>query len=299
MTHLIQTIEQKDKLTHKPWKIILWPTALPSTTIQQASEWTQNFLSLSFYCRAIKRGLCLSISRFSGTPVWDFMGGKSCKSTAGAPEGQTKASWITKNPLFKDESAAENSECIMVFVASEDMISPNLIWFYIWEQSSNTQRCSSDSPWINTFIFVSSKVILASGYYAAFRVTLVAKALEGTYDGAVHITTDYEVVILSVRLSKIYPIEIWRLMIVLFLSPQILTIPVKALIAVGTLNSSPKHIVLPPSFPVSVARRGFTPAEDETECCMQSSVLSCWSPQVLLLLTRLCMCGVFFFCRGK
>lgn len=36
-------------------------------------------------------------------------------------------------------------------------------------------------------------MILASGYYAAFRVTLVAKALEGTYDGAVHITTDYEV----------------------------------------------------------------------------------------------------------
>ncbi|KAK7889156.1 hypothetical protein WMY93_024716 [Mugilogobius chulae] len=33
---------------------------------------------------------------------------------------------------------------------------------------------------------------LASGYYAVFRVTLVAKALEGTYDGAVHITTDYE-----------------------------------------------------------------------------------------------------------
>lgn len=36
-------------------------------------------------------------------------------------------------------------------------------------------------------------MILASGYYAAFRVTLVAKALEGTYDGAIHITTDYEV----------------------------------------------------------------------------------------------------------
>lgn len=42
-------------------------------------------------------------------------------------------------------------------------------------------------------IFFSLKVILASGYYAAFRVTLVAKALEGLYDGAIHITTDYEV----------------------------------------------------------------------------------------------------------
>ncbi|XP_043984780.1 transmembrane protein 131 isoform X1 [Gambusia affinis] len=72
-------------------------------------------------------------------------------------------------------------------------------------------------------------VILASGYYAAFRVTLVAKALEGVYDGAIHITTDYE----------------------------ILTIPVKALIAVGTLNSSPRHIVLPPSFPGKVVHQSF------------------------------------------
>lgn len=36
-------------------------------------------------------------------------------------------------------------------------------------------------------------MILTSGYYAAFRVTLVAKELEGLYDGAVHITTDFEV----------------------------------------------------------------------------------------------------------
>ncbi|XP_062251484.1 transmembrane protein 131 [Platichthys flesus] len=73
-------------------------------------------------------------------------------------------------------------------------------------------------------------VILASGYYAAFRVTLVAKALEGTYDGAIHITTDYE----------------------------ILTIPVKALIAVGTLNSSPNHIILPASFPGKVVHQSFS-----------------------------------------
>ncbi|XP_067369702.1 transmembrane protein 131 isoform X3 [Channa argus] len=72
-------------------------------------------------------------------------------------------------------------------------------------------------------------VILASGYYAAFRVTLVAKALEGLYDGAIHITTDYE----------------------------ILTIPVKAIIAVGTLISSPKNIILPPSFPGKVVHQSF------------------------------------------
>lgn len=37
--------------------------------------------------------------------------------------------------------------------------------------------------------------------------------------------------------------------------PQILTIPVKAVIAVGTLSSSPKHIVLPQSFPVSQKKK--------------------------------------------
>lgn len=37
-------------------------------------------------------------------------------------------------------------------------------------------------------------------------------------------------------------------------SRQILTIPVKAVIAVGTLSSAPKHIVLPPSFPVRSRR---------------------------------------------
>lgn len=46
-------------------------------------------------------------------------------------------------------------------------------------------------------LYCPLKVILASGYYAAFKVTLVAKALEGLYDGAIHITTDYEVGILS------------------------------------------------------------------------------------------------------
>uniref|UniRef100_A0A8C2IF43 Transmembrane protein 131 n=1 Tax=Cyprinus carpio TaxID=7962 RepID=A0A8C2IF43_CYPCA len=82
----------------------------------------------------------------------------------------------------------------------------------------------------NTSAAQYKTVILASGYYAAFKVTLVAKALEGIYDGAVHITTDYE----------------------------ILTIPVKALIAVGTLSCSPKQIILPPSFPGKVVHQGFS-----------------------------------------
>uniref|UniRef100_UPI0037E8E96E transmembrane protein 131 isoform X1 n=1 Tax=Semicossyphus pulcher TaxID=241346 RepID=UPI0037E8E96E len=82
----------------------------------------------------------------------------------------------------------------------------------------------------NTSASLHKTVILASGYYAVFRVTLVAKALEGTYDGAIHLTTDYE----------------------------ILTIPVKALIAVGTLNSSPKHIILPSSFPGKIVHQSFS-----------------------------------------
>ncbi|XP_029905058.1 transmembrane protein 131 isoform X2 [Myripristis murdjan] len=98
------------------------------------------------------------------------------------------------------------------------------------EKGNRTVAMSRIRELQNTSASHHKTVILASGYYAAFRVTLVAKALEGTYDGAVHITTDYE----------------------------ILTIPVKALIAVGTLNSSPKHITLPPSFPGKVVHQSFS-----------------------------------------
>lgn len=98
------------------------------------------------------------------------------------------------------------------------------------ERGNSTMALSRLRELQNTSASQHKMVILASGYYAAFRVTLVAKALEGTYDGAIHITTDYE----------------------------ILTIPVKALIAVGTLNSSPKHIILPPSFPGKVVHQSFS-----------------------------------------
>ncbi|XP_041115854.1 transmembrane protein 131-like isoform X1 [Polyodon spathula] len=81
----------------------------------------------------------------------------------------------------------------------------------------------------NNTLSDQTTVILASGYYAVFRVTLTAKELEGTYDGAIQITTDYE----------------------------ILTIPVKAVVAVGTLTSSPKHIVLPASFPGKIVHQSF------------------------------------------
>ncbi|XP_048855047.1 transmembrane protein 131 isoform X1 [Brienomyrus brachyistius] len=89
------------------------------------------------------------------------------------------------------------------------------------ESGNRTTALSRTQDLQNASASDQQTVILASGYYAAFRVTLAAKDLEGVYDGAVHITTDYE----------------------------ILTIQVKAVIAVGTLTSSPKHIFLPASFP--------------------------------------------------
>ncbi|XP_041862777.1 transmembrane protein 131 isoform X2 [Melanotaenia boesemani] len=98
------------------------------------------------------------------------------------------------------------------------------------EKGNTTVALSRLQELQNSSVLHHKTVILASGYYAAFRVTLVARALEGTYDGAIHITTDYE----------------------------ILTIPVKALIAVGTLNSSPKHIILPISFPGKVVHQSFS-----------------------------------------
>ena len=65
----------------------------------------------------------------------------------------------------------------------------------------STRRALHKKRKTNRYIFVCTKVILASGYYAAFRVTLVAKELEGTYDGAIHITTDYEVSTSQICLS--------------------------------------------------------------------------------------------------
>ncbi|XP_062302391.1 transmembrane protein 131-like [Osmerus eperlanus] len=98
-------------------------------------------------------------------------------------------------------------------------------------EKGNRTTVQAKSPELQNATATSHKtVILASGYCSVFRVTLVAKDLEGPYDGAIHITTDYE----------------------------ILTIPVKAVIAVGTLTSYPKHIVLPPSFPGKVVHHSFS-----------------------------------------
>ncbi|KAJ3584518.1 hypothetical protein NHX12_015013 [Muraenolepis orangiensis] len=98
---------------------------------------------------------------------------------------------------------------------------------------------------LNATASLHKTVILASGYYAVFRVTLSAKGLEGHYNAAIHLTTDYE----------------------------ILTVPVEAVIAVGTLTSHPKHIVLPQSFPGKTVHQSF-------------SIISSFSQRVRLLHIR-------------
>uniref|UniRef100_A0A671V8Y0 Transmembrane protein 131 n=1 Tax=Sparus aurata TaxID=8175 RepID=A0A671V8Y0_SPAAU len=135
---------------------------------------------------------------------------------------------------FGVRSATHTSSIIFVVVNSNPIELEIKSWLVTGDSLSmellKTERGNTTVALSRLRELQNTSVILASGYYAAFRVTLVAKALEGTYDGAVHITTDYE----------------------------ILTIPVKALIAVGTLNSSPKHIVLPPSFPGKVVHQSYS-----------------------------------------
>ncbi|XP_016134995.1 transmembrane protein 131-like [Sinocyclocheilus grahami] len=137
-------------------------------------------------------------------------------------------------------SATDTSSLVFVVVNSNPIELEIKSWLVTGDSLSmellNTERgnrsiaLSRTQELQNTSAAQYKTVILASGYYAAFKVTLVAKALEGIYDGAIHITTDYE----------------------------ILTIPVKALIAVGTLSCSPKQIILPPSFPGKVVHQGFS-----------------------------------------
>ncbi|XP_038159803.1 transmembrane protein 131 isoform X1 [Cyprinodon tularosa] len=147
---------------------------------------------------------------------------------------------VKENVLdFGIRSATDTSNIIFVVVNSNPIELEIKSWLVTGdslsmellktEKGNTTAALSRLLELQNTSASHHKTVILASGYYAAFRVTLVAKALEGVYDGAIHITTDYE----------------------------ILTIPVKAIIAVGTLNSSPKHITLPLSFPGKVVHQSF------------------------------------------
>ncbi|XP_023691888.1 transmembrane protein 131-like isoform X2 [Paramormyrops kingsleyae] len=95
------------------------------------------------------------------------------------------------------------------------------------EPGNKTTALSKTKVLLNASASYQKTVILSSGYYALFRVTLQAKELKGTYDEAIRITSDYE----------------------------ILTIPVKADTAVEALTSSPKQIILPKCFPGKVVRQ--------------------------------------------
>ncbi|XP_053563688.1 LOW QUALITY PROTEIN: transmembrane protein 131 [Bombina bombina] len=115
-----------------------------------------------------------------------------------------------------------NSNPIELAIKSWQIIGEGLaIDLLTTERGNRTTIIASLSEIENATVSDRTSVILTSGYYAVFRVTLTAKGLEGSFDGGIQITTDYE----------------------------ILTIPVKAVVAVGSLTCSPKQIALPPSFP--------------------------------------------------
>uniref|UniRef100_A0A8C5SUV5 Transmembrane protein 131 n=1 Tax=Laticauda laticaudata TaxID=8630 RepID=A0A8C5SUV5_LATLA len=118
--------------------------------------------------------------------------------------------------------AVLNSNPIQLFLKSWNVIGDGLtIELLAAEKGNRTTIIASLPDLEKASILDQSSVTLMPGSYTVFRVRLLPKELEGIHDGAIQITTDYE----------------------------ILTIPVKAVIAVGSLTCSPKHILLPPSFP--------------------------------------------------
>ncbi|XP_063161071.1 transmembrane protein 131 isoform X2 [Candoia aspera] len=118
--------------------------------------------------------------------------------------------------------AVLNSNPIQLFLKSWNVIGDGLtIELLAAEKGNRTTIIASLPDLEKASILDQTSVTLMPGSYTVFRVRLLPKELEGIHDGAIQITTDYE----------------------------ILTIPVKAVIAVGSLTCSPKHILLPPSFP--------------------------------------------------
>ncbi|XP_017819565.2 transmembrane protein 131 isoform X3 [Callithrix jacchus] len=121
-----------------------------------------------------------------------------------------------------------NSNPIELAIKSWHIIGDGLSIELVAVERGNRTTIISNLPELEkSSLSDQSSVTLASGYFAVFRVKLTAKKLEGIHDGAIQITTDYE----------------------------ILTIPVKAVIAVGSLTCFPKHIVLPPSFPGKIVHQ--------------------------------------------
>ncbi|XP_077199567.1 transmembrane protein 131 [Paroedura picta] len=115
-----------------------------------------------------------------------------------------------------------NSNPIQLAIKSWHVIGDGLIMELLTAAKGNRTSILADLPDIEKASALDkTSVTLMPSSYTVFRVRLLPKELEGIHDGAIQIITDYE----------------------------ILTIPVKAVIAVGSLTCSPKHIFLPPSFP--------------------------------------------------
>ncbi|XP_054829376.1 transmembrane protein 131 isoform X3 [Eublepharis macularius] len=115
-----------------------------------------------------------------------------------------------------------NSNPIQLTIKSWHVIGDGLIIELIAAAKGNRTTIIASLPDLEKANAMDqTSVTLMPSSYTVFRVRLLPKELEGIHDGAIQITTDYE----------------------------ILTIPVKAVIAVGSLTCSPKHILLPPSFP--------------------------------------------------
>ncbi|KAE8625617.1 hypothetical protein XENTR_v10006340 [Xenopus tropicalis] len=124
--------------------------------------------------------------------------------------------------------AIMNSNPIELAIKSWLVIGDSLSIDLLTTEKGNRTSIIASLPEIeNATVSDRTSVILTSGYYAVFRVSIIAKDLEGSYDGGIQITTDYE----------------------------ILTVPVKAVVAVGSLTCSPKRITLPPSFPGKVVHQ--------------------------------------------
>ncbi|KAG8452178.1 hypothetical protein GDO86_004101 [Hymenochirus boettgeri] len=121
-----------------------------------------------------------------------------------------------------------NSNPIELAVKSWHIIGDSLSIELLSTEKGNRTSIIAHLPEIEkSTVSDRTSVILTSGYYAVFRVTIIAKDLEGTHDGGIQITTDYE----------------------------ILTIPVKAVVAVGSLTCSPRQITLPSSFPGKIVHQ--------------------------------------------
>ncbi|GAB5569554.1 transmembrane protein 131 [Prionailurus iriomotensis] len=86
-----------------------------------------------------------------------------------------------------------NSNPIELAIKSWHIIGDGLSIELVASEKGNRTTIISSLPELEkSSLSDQSSVILASGYFAVFRVKLTAKKLEGIHDGAIQITTDYE-----------------------------------------------------------------------------------------------------------